>query len=349
MNICVKCVLPETFPGVQFHPGNVCNYCYDFERRRARLEDERRRSELKFRDLIGRLHRPGRTESPPYDVVSAYSGGKDSTYALLVLKRHYGLNVLAVTFDHGFLSPHARENIARVTEALAIDHLMLSPNRKAMFHVFRESAALHLYPAKSLERASSICNTCMHLVKSALLRMALEMDIPLMAFGRSPGQEQVQSSIVKLSTALVREGQAALLNALWKIMGKDLTPYLLRKRHYAALEQESKGDNGLCLHAVHPLAFHEYQENQLLGEILQLGWMPPADTDPHSTNCLLNAYANQVHQDQYGFHPHAFAVAGLVRSGCLSRDAGLAKLAQPVDRAVVDEIKKRLEFEFALQ
>lgn len=33
----------------------------------------------------------------------AYSGGKDSTYTLMVLVRHYRLRVLALTFDSGFM------------------------------------------------------------------------------------------------------------------------------------------------------------------------------------------------------------------------------------------------------
>lgn len=342
MNICARCVLPETFPGVQFHAGNICSFCHDFERRRARRGDERRRTEQKFSDLIGRLDRPGRSESPPYDAIAAFSGGKGSTFMLLALKRQYSLNVLAVTLDHGFFSPQARENIGHVTEALAVDHIVLSPNRRALFHAFRESASLHLYPSKALERASSVCHTCMHLVKSSLLRMAMEMEIPLLAFGGSPGQMPIQSSVTKLNASLVREEQAVLMNTLWKIMGRDLTPFLLRKRHYAVLDREQKGDGGLSVHAVYPLAFQEYREDHLLKEIEHLGWKPPGDTDANSTNCLLNAYANQVHQEKYGFHPYTFEVAGLVRDGCISRDAGLAKLAKPLDHAVVSEIKKRL-------
>ena len=27
MNYCAKCVLPDTFPGITFDEGGVCNYC----------------------------------------------------------------------------------------------------------------------------------------------------------------------------------------------------------------------------------------------------------------------------------------------------------------------------------
>jgi len=46
-----------------------------------------------------------------YDTFVAYSGGKDSTYTLMTLKQDFGLKVLAVTLDHGFVFPMALKNI----------------------------------------------------------------------------------------------------------------------------------------------------------------------------------------------------------------------------------------------
>ena len=46
---------------------------------------------------------------------------------------------------------------------------------------------------------------------------------------------------------------------------------------------------------IHPLAFLDYNEDKIVGEIKQLGWQMPDDTDSNSTNCLLNAFANDVH------------------------------------------------------
>jgi hypothetical protein len=28
---CTKCILPETFPGIEFDENDVCNYCQDRE------------------------------------------------------------------------------------------------------------------------------------------------------------------------------------------------------------------------------------------------------------------------------------------------------------------------------
>lgn len=28
---CTRCILPETFPGIEFDEDGVCNYCRDYE------------------------------------------------------------------------------------------------------------------------------------------------------------------------------------------------------------------------------------------------------------------------------------------------------------------------------
>ena len=37
-----------------------------------------------------------------------YSGGKDSTYTSIILKNEYKLNILAITFDNGFVSGYTK-------------------------------------------------------------------------------------------------------------------------------------------------------------------------------------------------------------------------------------------------
>jgi len=95
MNFCTKCVLPDTFPGISFDEGGVCNYCRntpvpDAEEKRVHLE--------KFEALL-----ESRRSKHPFDVLLAYSGGKDSTYTLSILTRRYKLKVLAFVFDNGFV------------------------------------------------------------------------------------------------------------------------------------------------------------------------------------------------------------------------------------------------------
>ena len=74
-----------------------------------------------------------------------------------------------------------------------------------------------------------------------------------------------------------------------------------------------------------------------------MGWQHPTDTDSNSTNCLINAFANQCHVDQYGFHPYVLEIANMVRQGVLSREAGIKKIYAEQNDEMVKYAQERLE------
>ena len=49
-----------------------------------------------------------------------------------------------------------------------------------------------------------------------------------------------------------------------------------------------------------------------------------------------------MHKEQFGFHPYAFELAGLVRQGALDRQEAIARLSEPEDEAMVEMVKRRL-------
>jgi tRNA(Ile)-lysidine synthase TilS/MesJ len=341
MKICNNCVLPETFPGVTFNSEGICNHCQRFNGKKTRLADDKRRYEQKFLDLLTQLINQS-TSQRSYDILMAYSGGKDSTYTMSLLRNKYKLKILAVTFDNGFISEIAIDNIRKVTDNLGIDHIFFKPQWELLKRVFSTAARQELFPRKSLERASTICTSCMGIMKSLCLKMAIEMDIPMIGYGWSPGQAPVQSSVMKLNPSMIKQTQGIIVNALKNVMGVEIKPFILDERHYKLLALKSERFNNSFLYAVHPLAFLDYSEETILKEIKTLGWKAPKDTDANSTNCLLNAFANQIHQEHYGFHPYAFEISGLVREGYMTREAGMAKLSSLPDEHIVQYVMKKL-------
>ena len=333
MKICTNCVLPETFPGILFDEDVRCSYCLRY-RGKSHQDRLKKRFGEKFSAVIKETRGKG-----PYDALVAYSGGKDSTYTLRLLKESFNLSILAITFDHGFVSPVALENIRNVTDNLNIDHLSVRPGAKTLCAVFVKSMASNIYPIKALERASGICNSCMNLVKSFLLKTAIEMKVPIVAYGWSPGQAPIQSSVFKANPLMVRQMQKALIGPFRKITDNALSAFFLQERHFKVADS-SESDIFPCF--VHPLAFMDYKEEHILTNIKALGWVDPKDTDPNSTNCLLNGFASQVHIEQYGFHPYAFEIAALVREGYMTREEGLKRLSICPDPKVIDWVKRKL-------
>ena len=329
MRQCIRCILDENFPGISFDEAGLCSFCRQAvsEQRQQALRQEYAE---KFEKLLEKRRGKG-----PYDVLMAYSGGKDSTYALDLFRNIYGLRVLAFTFDNAFISPFAVENIRNITEKLAVDHIFFRPNFALMKKIFSEAGKRDLFPDKALERASSICTSCIGFVKSLMLKTALEKCIPFVGFGWSPGQAPIQSSVMQTNPRLVAIAQKSFWPRLEAVVGHDLSAYYLSKADLARPIDEYPVN-------VHPFAFHPYDEKAIKDHIISLGWKVTEDTDPNSTNCLLNAFANQVHLERWGFHPYAWEIAGIVRSGGLSREEGLAKISEPPNPILVSRVKERL-------
>lgn len=327
--ICKLCVLPDSFPGVRLDDEGVCQFC-------RTLPAERNTPDISPLEKIAPTLKKIRW-GDEYQVLLALSGGKDSSYTLKLLREDLGLDVLAVTFDNGFISPQAIENIRAVTEILSTDHIMVSPRRGIMIRAFRESATKEIYSVKMLQRASSICNTCMSMVRSVLLRTAIEKRIPIIAYGWSPGQVPSRSSLLKLKGGFLKQFQDAVAGYLEPVIGRDADGFVLRNWHYQILSE-----SGADLYHLNPLTLVPYDEEKVRSELRPLGWKDPADTDSNSTNCLLNTFANYAHQEQYGYHPYALEIANLVRSGHMTREAGLAKLNAAPDQEVLACVRQQL-------
>jgi tRNA(Ile)-lysidine synthase TilS/MesJ len=290
----------------------------------------KKKYEQKFTKLLATARKQA-----SYDVLMAYSGGKDSTYTLDILVNRYGLRVLALTFDNTFISQQAFLNMTRVCDALGVDHLILRPGRDMLRHIFRVASRDELYSPKTLERASTICTSCVGLLKAIMLRTAIEKGIPFMGFGWSPGQAPVQASVMKTNASLMKETQKAIHGPLHKIAGDTINPYFVTAEQFSTPEKFPWN--------IHPLAFLDYNEEKIIERNNRIGWQKPDDTDPNSTNCLLNAFANQVHRRKYDFHPYVWEIANMVRDGIMRKDAGLEKIYHPPeDRKMVAYVSREL-------
>ena len=333
LQICTNCILPSTFPGISFNKEGVCNHCQHYRSHTAN-EEIRKKSEQKFLNLINKLNESNRLINHPYDVLLAYSGGKDSTYTLDLFVNRYKLRVLALTFDNTFISKQSFPNMSKVCNALGVDHLIVRPNPKVLRTIFAVAAKNELYSAKTIERASTICTSCIGLVKGIILRTAIEKEIPFVGFGWSPGQAPVQASVMKTNAALMQTTQKLIYDPLYKIAGQAINPYFVTPEQFTKPEKFPWN--------IYPLAFLDYNEEEIITKNNQIGWQKPDDTDPNSTNCLLNAFANHVHREKYGFHPYVWEIANMVRAEVMERDKGIEKIYPPENQNMVKYAKDKL-------
>ncbi len=332
LKICNKCILPETFPGIKFNDQGVCNHCRRDESTVAKAPDKK----AKYRERLDQLVNDIKNKAPAYDAIMAYSGGKDSSYALKLLKERYDLRLIALTFDNHFVSPVTWENIKKITDALEIDLIIFRPPWPVTKKLFTLTAKEDIFPPPTLLRASAVCTACIGLVKSMVLKTALEMSIPLVGFGWSPGQAPIQTAILKNNPALIRQNQSALSKAFPPDIKHGMDKYLIPDVYYEIYKDRFP-------HNIHPLAFFHYDEGHISNELNGLGWEAPTDTDTNSSNCLLNAFANHCHLKRHGFHPYVWEIANMVRQGVVNRDEGVERIYSEQNRVMVNYAKERLE------
>jgi hypothetical protein len=111
---CSKCLLPETFPNINFDHNGVCNVCLSFE--------------LPIYEGLDQLRSDLEGASPNgKDVLVCLSGGRDSCYILHLVKE-MGFDPIAYTYDWGMVTTAARENMARMCGILGIEHILVSPD-----------------------------------------------------------------------------------------------------------------------------------------------------------------------------------------------------------------------------
>jgi asparagine synthetase B (glutamine-hydrolysing) len=115
---CNICILPETFPFISFDEKGTCNYCRNYKKKEYP------------KDLSGLLElvKPYRKPGKKQDCIVPFSGGRDSTYALHIIKNELDLNPITLTYDWGMVTDLARRNIARACGELGVENVIVSAN-----------------------------------------------------------------------------------------------------------------------------------------------------------------------------------------------------------------------------
>lgn len=115
---CTKCVLPETFPFIEFDELGVCNYCRNYKPIQA----------SNSLDDLRRLTASYKGNSNKNDCIVPFSGGRDSTYALHIVKTELGLNPIAFTYDWGMATDLAYRNAEKVCKKLGVENVIIKAN-----------------------------------------------------------------------------------------------------------------------------------------------------------------------------------------------------------------------------
>lgn len=154
---CTRCILPENYPNIDFDQEGVCRVCREFEGKYGNIDWGRRGRDLDR--ILDRYRGRGRGK---YDCMVPFSGGKDSTYTLWLMKNKYGMKPLAFNFDNGFGHPDAQMFVRKGAEKLGVDLYTYTPSRDLLNRVYK----------RALEQTGEFCSACVVLMPTAIFRAA---------------------------------------------------------------------------------------------------------------------------------------------------------------------------------
>lgn len=324
MKRCMKCITPDTVPGVVLDEAGVCGGC----RSHQALPPP---DDGAFRALID----SNRGKSRKYDAVVPLSGGRDSSFVLYLAKIKLGLRVLAVNFDNEFQTKQASANVERACRRLDVDLEKVRSRtdvaRRLVRASIRSSMPLGLYGV-----VGKLCRACSYGYHAAVYRAAERHQVPLILWGvsRSEDTKGVQETAFQT---------------------RRVSPYakLLRPSFYAAewlayvQRRELPVPGNSLLNRRDPKLMnpnirevfvfdHVKWERQEIKETIarELGWEKPAD---HSStwriDCDLHPLINHCFVKMMGCTKHALGYSIMIREGQMTRAEALAH--------EVDEVAKR--------
>lgn len=112
---CSKCILPETMPFIRFDENGVCNYCTNYTLKNT----PKPKADLEglfeqYKSISGKK------------VIVPFSGGRDSSYGLALIKKEFGMEPITMTYDWGMVTDLARRNISRMCAILGVENILIA-------------------------------------------------------------------------------------------------------------------------------------------------------------------------------------------------------------------------------
>jgi hypothetical protein len=337
---CSKCLLPETFPGIDFDENGVCNYCRTYKPVKVLGEEA----------LVKVLERY-RGKGDKYDCIVAISGGRDSAYVLHQIVTKYKMRTLALTVDSGFITEEGHRNIKTITEHLGVDHVYIRNeehienswrNLKIMFHAWLKKPSINTI-VPTLNAADKTMNL-------QIYKYAHENRIPLVIGGNNIGncsfeQEHFKTGYMgifpdergnyttkdkmKLLAHFAWEFFRNTDHYRWSIIKSYLTGTLVY--FFESLMKPSDVDT---------LGFYDYiywDERKIIPTITEIGWRGAEDTTATwRIDDTMYPLIDYIYLRLVGFNEFDEFYSKLVREGQISRDEALKRcLSERIPRPTV--------------
>lgn len=295
MKRCKKCLIPENYPDIKLNENGICNLCLN-----EKSEDdlaEKTRYKKEFEEYIEKIKGTGE-----YDCLLLYSGGKDSTYLLYILKEKYGLNILTVTVDIGVMKPVAKTNIKECIDHFNVDHITVTPENnffKRLHRYFIQHPNQNTY-------CTSVCGICQKVTHDIGLNIAAEKKIPFVALALSPFE----------AVRYERPREILLKSEIPEELYQE--PFTERDRSYFWDPKNVKAEE--IPRFIIPFYAIDYPGvEKIIEKLVEIGLGTKRGFDPLRSNCYLCWLLMYLDIKKYNCNPYVYPLSRLIRQGKTKR------------------------------
>jgi hypothetical protein len=318
--------IPESDP----NHSALCNWC------RIGFPNYQPKGEHCLREFLeANRNRAGGT-----DCLVGISGGKDSSYAALELKRTYGMQVEAFTYLHDGLTSLALENAKRICQRLGIQHHFISLPGGEHLKSFKDYFRVWLERPGKVSAAMT-CVVCKHLYLLGT-RLAALRKIPMVVWANCPLENPpflaLRPESHKGSSDFKRESivkaSSRLLNEIF--CPSFLTLGLLRHFKTSVLGCLAVTPSSKYLRMRYPAVKHvffyefcKWNPIKIIQRLrAQTEWMRPDIPDDWHSDCIFNMFKEYMFQKMLGISYTDAFLSNQIRHDLISREEARAKLLE---------------------
>jgi N-acetyl sugar amidotransferase len=293
MQVCTRCVLPETYPRIQFDYEGVCNVCKAYDKRYKNIDYGERRKKL------DRIIEKAKRKKRPYDCMVALSGGRDSSMVLYLAVKVFGLKTLAFHYANGFFSEQAKRNMEAITKALDVDFITYRPPVSLMMKAYRTCFL----------KTGDFCIPCNRGITTGIYRTAIDKRIPLILLGYCSKTDAIPREVEVYEQRLLKD---VLKNEMSR---EELRPFVFPQWKRLLVPRINLPD------------YFDWKETENFKRLTEEFTGVDYSGDVHF-DCKVSPVATYNKKLKWGFGKREIKLAIYIRDGIISREEALAQISE---------------------
>ena len=311
-------------PKITFDADGVCNHCrgYDKIAKEELLPPDKAKKKLD--EIVSEIRLTGKNNK--YDCIIGLSGGVDSTYLALLVKK-LGLRPLAVHFDNGWNSELAVKNIENIVNKLGIDLFTYVIN-------WEEFKDLQLAYLKASVIDVEVPTD--HLIFAVLYKLAKKNNVKFLL----PGSNIVTEAV--LPDAWIYKGKLDLVNL--ESIHKQFGTIRLKKFPKLGNIQRLYYINYYGLRSIPILNYVPYNKKEIKQTIItELDWKDYGGK--HYESIFTRFYQGYILPVKFGVDKRKAHLSNLICSKQITREEAMLELKKDG----YDPLQLKIDSEFVLK